>query len=80
MKTVVIEIRNSMARLYSRLDIAKKKKELVNLKVELKKLHESSSERQRDGKYEKWSIEWEGPTWNIITSRRKEYRGWGLAI
>lgn len=53
MKTVVIEIRNSMARLYSRLDIAKKKKELVNLKVELKKLHESSSERQRDGKYEK---------------------------
>lgn len=26
MKTVVIEIRNSMARLYSRLDIAKKKR------------------------------------------------------
>lgn len=52
MKNVVIKIRNSMARLYSRLDIAKKK-ELVNLKVELKKLHESNSEQQRDGKHEK---------------------------
>lgn len=32
MKTVVIEIRNSMARLYSRLDIAKKKKRISKLK------------------------------------------------